>query len=91
MLSQLPVSVVSMGYLFSAIIYRLDSHLIALEAFDSLGLTVRPDLALEAFTKDSDNTDEHKAEQIHVQRGMSSFMQFLVAHSRWRLLAVDLL
>ena len=28
------------------------------------------ELALEAFTKDSDNTEEHRVEQIQVQRGM---------------------
>ncbi|GAA83316.1 hypothetical protein AKAW_01431 [Aspergillus luchuensis IFO 4308] len=37
---------------------------------ESLNFTVRLDLALEAFTKDSDNTEEHRAQQIHVQRGM---------------------
>ena len=35
-----------------------------------LRLEVDPHLALEAFTKDSDNTDEHRAEQVHFQRGM---------------------
>ena len=35
-----------------------------------LGLIIKPELALEAMTKDSDNTEEHRAEQIHVQRGM---------------------
>ena len=59
-----------MGYLFSAIISRCESYLIALEACNSLGLDVKAGLALEAVTKDSDNTDEHKIEQIHVQRGM---------------------
>ena len=59
-----------MGYLFSAIIHRLDSYLISLEAFDLFGLRVKPELALEALTKDSDNTEEHRAEQIQVQRGM---------------------
>ena len=59
-----------MGYLFSAIIHRLDSYLISLEAFDLFGLRVKPELALEAITKDSDNTEEHRAEQLHVQRGM---------------------
>lgn len=59
-----------MGYMFPAIITRLDSYLIALEAFDLLDLSVTPALALEAITKDSDNTEEHRAEQIHVQRGM---------------------
>lgn len=31
---------------------------------------MKPELALEAVTKDSDNTDEHRAEQLHLQRGM---------------------
>ena len=59
-----------MGYLLSAILHRIESHLISLEACDLLGLTIRSDLALEAMTKDSDNTEEHRSEQIHVQRGM---------------------
>jgi len=59
-----------MSYLFSAIITRLESYLITLEACSSLGLTVKPGLALEAYTKDSDNTEEHRAEQVQVQRGM---------------------
>lgn len=41
-----------------------------MEACEAFGLTIRLDLALEAFTKDSDNTEEHRAEQIQVQRGM---------------------
>ena len=68
--SALPVSVVSMAYLFPTIITRIESYLIALEACDMLGLVVQPDLALEALTKDSDNTEEHRSEQIHLQRGM---------------------
>ena len=52
------------------IIYRLESYLIAMEAFEHIGLSVRPELALEAFTKNSDNTEEHHAQQIHVQRSM---------------------
>lgn len=35
-----------------------------------LGLDVKLEHALEAFTKDSDNTEEHRSLQIHVQRGM---------------------
>ena len=35
-----------------------------------LGLDIRPDLALEALTKDSDNTDQHGEEQVNFQRGM---------------------
>jgi endoribonuclease Dicer len=59
-----------MAYLFPAIIHRIESTLIALEACSLLHLNVRPDLALEAMTKDSDNTEEHGKEQIHFQRGM---------------------
>ena len=59
-----------MSYLLGAVLSRIESYLIALEACELLGLTVRPDLALEAVTKDSDNTEEHRSEQIHVQRGM---------------------
>jgi endoribonuclease Dicer len=61
-----------MAYNFPVIIYRIDSNLIALDACNMLGLPLRSDLALEAFTKDSDNTDEHDAEQINLQRGMGS-------------------
>ena len=59
-----------MSRMFPGIINRLESYLIALEAFEELGLRAKPELALEALTKDSDNTDEHRARQIHVQRGM---------------------
>ncbi len=67
---QLPVSVVSMAYLFPAILTRLESYLISAEVCDLLGLEIDLGLALEALTKDSDNTDEHKIKQIHVRRGM---------------------
>ena len=59
-----------MSYLCPAILWRIDSYLIALEACNALELTINPALALEAVTKDSDNTEEHRSEQIHVQRGM---------------------
>lgn len=59
-----------MGYLVPGIITRLEAYLITMEACSILDLEVKPELALEAFTKDSDNTEEHRAEQIHHQRGM---------------------
>lgn len=59
-----------MAYNLPAIIHRLESNLIVLEAVHKLDLPIRPDLALEAMTKDSDNTDEHMAEQVNFQRGM---------------------
>lgn len=59
-----------MAYNLPAIIFRLESNLIVLDACRSLGLSIRPDLALEAMTKDSENTGEHSEEQINFQRGM---------------------
>ena len=59
-----------MAYLVPSAISRIESYLIALETCDLLNLQIRPDLALEAVTKDSDNTHEHRHEQVHVQRGM---------------------
>ncbi|KAI1881337.1 hypothetical protein JX265_000163 [Neoarthrinium moseri] len=70
--SALPVEVVAMAYNLPAIIHRLESSLIVLEACDGWGLQIRPDLALEAMTKDSDNTGDHAAEQVNFQRGMGN-------------------
>ena len=69
-LSPLPVSVVASCLAFPTIISRIDSYLIASEACELLELAIGPELALEAMTKDSDNTEEHRAEQIQFQRGM---------------------
>lgn len=59
-----------MGYLFPAIMFRLESYLIALELCSGLQLEIKPQYALEAITKDSDNTEEHRSLQMHFQRGM---------------------
>ena len=56
--------------MFPGNITRLESYLIAMEAFESFGLRVKLDLALEAFTKSSDNTEEHRTTQILVERSM---------------------
>jgi endoribonuclease Dicer len=64
------MKVVAIAYCFPAIIHRIESYLIALEACELLHLEIRPDLALEAVTKDSDNTEDHGGEQINFQRGM---------------------
>jgi len=61
-----------MAYNLPAIIYRLESSLITLEACKEMGLDLRPDLALEAMTKDSANTEEHSVEQINQQTGMGN-------------------
>ncbi|PGH26986.1 hypothetical protein AJ80_01370 [Polytolypa hystricis UAMH7299] len=69
-ISAIPTGVAAFSYTFPAIISRIESYLIALEACDLLDLKITPSLALEAVTKDSDNTEEHRAEQIQFQRGM---------------------
>lgn len=62
-----------MAYNFPAIIHRIDSNLIALDACRLLGLDhIRPDLALEAFTKDSDNSGDHDEETVNFQGGMGN-------------------
>lgn len=70
LISALPTTVVTMSFVFPAIIHRLESYLIALELCDLLRLEISPALALEAITKDSDNTEEHGADRLHFQRGM---------------------
>ena len=69
-ISQLPTRVVGMALLFPAIIHRIESYLIALEVCERIKIHVTPSLALEAITKDSDNTEDARAERINFQRGM---------------------
>ncbi|KAL7941514.1 hypothetical protein V8C42DRAFT_348640 [Trichoderma barbatum] len=68
--SPLPIDVVSMALVLPVVMYRVDSVLIALEICSLVDLTIRPDLALEAVTKDSFNTEEHGEYQIDFQPGM---------------------
>jgi len=44
--------------------------MIVQEGIQLIGLDMRLDYALEAMTKDSDNTEEHRSLQVHMQRGM---------------------
>ncbi|KAJ5152375.1 hypothetical protein N7492_010670 [Penicillium capsulatum] len=69
-ISPIPVATVTSCLAFPAIISRIESYLIVMEGCQSLGLNIDTVHALEAFTKDSDNTDDHRSLQIHVQRGM---------------------
>ncbi|KAL1967917.1 hypothetical protein VTN77DRAFT_2334 [Rasamsonia byssochlamydoides] len=69
-ISAIPSSVAASCFAFPAIMSRFESYLIAQEACESLDLDIRLPYALEALTKDSDNTEEHRSEQIHFQRGM---------------------
>src|ERR1700712_305981 len=59
-----------MFVVFPAIIHRIEDYLIALEAADIVGITINSALALEACTKDSDNSDEHQEERINFRSGM---------------------
>ncbi|TDZ40611.1 Dicer-like protein 1 [Colletotrichum spinosum] len=70
--STLPIETTIMAFAFPAIIHRINSVMIALDACDYLQLEIRPDLALEAMTKDSDNSDEHDQEKINFQGGMGN-------------------
>ncbi|KAI1956642.1 Dicer-like protein 1 [Ophidiomyces ophidiicola] len=69
-ISALPTAVAAFSFAFPAIISRIESYLIASEACQKLELCIPLDLALESLTKDSDNTEEHRALQVHFQRGM---------------------
>ncbi|KFZ01512.1 hypothetical protein V500_00727 [Pseudogymnoascus sp. VKM F-4518 (FW-2643)] len=71
-ISALPTTIVAMAYTFPAIIHRIESYLIAVEACSMLHLPISADLALECMTKDSQNTDEHGEEQVEFQRGMGN-------------------
>jgi endoribonuclease Dicer len=64
------MDVVSMVMIFPSILHRIESVLITLDACRLLDLPIEPRLALEAMTKDSDNTDDDQAEQINFQTGM---------------------
>ena len=69
-ISLLPPDVAAMCLVFPAVIHRLESYLIALEFCKLLDLDVTPERALEAITKDSDNSEEAEEEKINFQRGM---------------------
>ena len=80
--SVLPCTLVRTLLVLPAIVSRLDSFCIALEAFENLNLAVPAELALEALTKDSDNTMEHREQQIHSQRGMGKNYERLEVEER---------
>ncbi|KAF2838659.1 hypothetical protein M501DRAFT_1031732 [Patellaria atrata CBS 101060] len=71
-ISALPPTVATIGLVFPAIIYRLDSYMTALDATKLVNIRIGAALALEAMTKDSDNSEEHSEEKVNFQRGMGS-------------------
>ncbi|KAG9194527.1 endoribonuclease Dicer [Alternaria panax] len=69
-ISNLATPFVVMCYVLPAIIHRFESYLIALDACKVLDLSISPALALEALTKDSDNSEEYGEEKINFKSGM---------------------
>lgn len=59
-----------MCYVLPAIIHRFESYLIALDACRILDLAISPALALEALTKDSENSEEHGEAKVNFKSGM---------------------
>jgi endoribonuclease Dicer len=68
--TQLTTRFVAICYVFPAIIHRFEGYLIALDCCKVLSLNVGPRLALEALTKDSENSEEHGEEKINLKSGM---------------------
>ncbi|KAL7807947.1 hypothetical protein V8C44DRAFT_351125 [Trichoderma aethiopicum] len=68
--SPITIDAVAMALVLPVVMYRVDSVLIAQEACSLVGLSIRSDLALEAVTKDSFNTEEHGEHQVDFQPGM---------------------
>lgn len=69
-ISAIPPKLAASIYTFPAILSRLESYLIAAEACQRLDLGLELGIALEALTKDSNNTDDSRQQQIQFQRGM---------------------
>jgi endoribonuclease Dicer len=61
-----------MTLVLPAIIHRMEDYMIALEACDVVGLKLSAHLALEAMTKDSDNSEEHQDQRINYRPGMGA-------------------
>ena len=70
--SWIPMSQVRAIMIFPAISTRIDSYLHAAQVCSIVGMNIDLGLALEAITKDSDNTHEHGTEQVGKQSGMGS-------------------
>lgn len=62
-----------MFLVFPPIIHRIEDYLIALEACKVVDIEVSPALALEAVTKDADNSEENAAEErLNFRPGMGN-------------------
>ncbi|KAL7269242.1 Dicer-like protein 1 [Rhizina undulata] len=70
--SRIPCQIIYSAMIFPAISTRIDSYLHAWDVCKLLNIEISLDLALEAITKDSDNTHEHGTEQVNVKKGMGN-------------------
>jgi endoribonuclease Dicer len=62
-----------MFLVFPPIIHRIEDYMIALEAAKVVGIDIGPALALEAMTKDSDNSEDHATDdRINFRPGMGN-------------------
>jgi endoribonuclease Dicer len=62
-----------MFLIFPPIIHRIEDYLISLEAAQIVGIDIGPALALEAMTKDSDNSEDHTTDDcINFRPGMGN-------------------
>ncbi|KAF2396627.1 dicer-like protein 1 [Trichodelitschia bisporula] len=71
-ISALAPQAATSAYMLPAIIHRIEDYLIALEASQLIGIEVSARLALEACTKDSDNSGDHEEELINFRPGMGN-------------------
>jgi len=68
----MPACFVTFGLLFPSISTRIDTFLHAWDICKILDVDISLDVALEALTKDADNTSEHGEDPINKRRGMVS-------------------
>lgn len=71
-ISSLPTGIAGPCFLWSAIVHRLESYMVALEGCAVVGVQCSPAHALAAFTKDSDNSGDHgpDVQRINFRSGM---------------------
>jgi endoribonuclease Dicer len=72
-ISVLPTRVAISHFVWPAVIWRLESYLIAIEAADMIGVECDTATALAAITKDSESSGDHEKEQeqhVNFQQGM---------------------
>jgi endoribonuclease Dicer len=70
-ISAIPTTIAATALMFPAIIHRMEDYMISIEAAEIIGIKLDSGLALEAMTKNTDNThDDEGADQINFRGGM---------------------